>query len=167
MHRSLIFRSLCIFNLSTSLLESSKWIVLLLICTSMWCHISKLTAFHFDYIVKPIDKTFRICTAYSWLNHIANKIRWLSSVTTITLSFMKLIYVSFWFSLETDIRFEYKLNVCKILLKVTICVVLSSSVKNFTDFLPVITNVKFLSAERPILSGLYSVYKMSSDLSMK
>ena len=42
-----------------------------------------------------IGRTFRIYIVYSWLNYMADEIRWLFSATTITLSFMKLMYVSF------------------------------------------------------------------------
>jgi len=70
-------------------------------------------------------------------------------------------------SFEIDIRFEHKLGVCRTLLKMIFCLILFTSIKNWTGPFPEILNVEPLSVKRPIFDELYRIYDINRDLFTK
>jgi len=67
----------------------------------------------------------------------------------ITVPFLiKFTYTSFRPSLETDIKFKHKLDVCRALFRVTFQLTLSIYIYNCIDPLPKIVKVESLLAER-------------------
>ena len=57
-------------------------------------------------------------------------------------------------SFETDIRFEHKLRIYRTLLKMIFCLILSTSIKNWTDLFSEILNVESLLVKRPIFGDV-------------
>jgi len=114
-------------------------------------------AFYLDCIISPLEEEFSIFIVYSCLKQIANIIGWFSNIVIMVPSLANFTCALFDTSFETDIRFEHKLRIYRTLLKMIFCLILSTSVKNWTDLFSEILNVKSLLVERPIFGELYNI----------
>ena len=60
--------------------------------------------------------------------------------------------------METDIKFEHKLEMYSILSNITFCLVSFTSIKNWTDFFLEMVKIESLLTERLVLERLYSIF---------
>jgi len=83
------------------------------------------------------------------------------------LSLVKLNHTLFRSSLETDIKFKYKLGICRVSFKIIFWLTLFTFVENCTNFLLNIVKVESLLVKRPVFGKLYGAYEVNKNLSTK